>query len=51
VRKLISHGNTEITEETKVFRVLRASVANIMLKHAQKEEAEYFASKIHFSAA
>jgi len=35
LQKLISHGNTEITEEIKVFR---ASVANIMLRHAQKEE-------------
>jgi len=38
VKKLISHGSTEITEEIKVFRVFRASVANIMLRHAQKEE-------------
>jgi len=35
VQKLISPGNTEIPEEIKVFR---ASVANIMLRHAQKEE-------------
>ncbi|KQR70270.1 hypothetical protein ASF92_09750 [Pedobacter sp. Leaf176] len=38
LQKLISHGNTEITEEIKFFRVFRASVANIMLRHAQKVE-------------
>ena len=39
MQKLISHGNTEITEEINFFfRVFRASVANIMLRHAQKEE-------------
>ena len=38
MQKLISHGNTEITEELKFLRVFRASVANIMIMHAQKEE-------------
>jgi hypothetical protein len=35
-KKNISHGDTEITEDIKVFPCFSASVANIMLKYAQR---------------
>ncbi|MDQ0964750.1 putative thioredoxin/glutaredoxin [Flavobacterium sp. W4I14] len=36
MQKLISHGNTEITEEIKVFPCFSCLRDNIMLRYAQK---------------